>query len=289
MAIPAGDQRSGHERALPLRVLVGKLTAAPTLALALVATVAPSACSEEPVYVPSDQAMLAFDPNGVDAGPLGPDPLTLTVPYAVETAEQAAARTQLAADLGLTPDQVPTARRDNTDLEVEWTLTNTSNQSGLAYLYANAANEFFRYVPLAFVTNPDEQQPPPPLMGGRPIMVPAQGSVSGIFNEDQFSEAAQDLDAITRGGIQPGYATLTQWPTKDVTGGTGVLPTIPSQAIPLILRVELTLKATTSMQLQAKLRVRDHSDRLLTDAMDPGMLVAPSTDVFAPPPPPPTQ
>jgi hypothetical protein len=120
-------------------------------------------------------------------------------------------------------------------------------------------------------------------MGGRPIDVPAGRTVTGVFREDELAEASQDLDAFTRAGVNPGFALLTRWPAKDVSGGEGgPLMTIPSRAVAQLLQLDLTVSADQPLILSAQLRVRDRTDRLDATAQDPATLVAPSATVFTP-------
>jgi hypothetical protein len=220
-----------------------------------------------------------------DAADGGVTQLVLTVPIAVETEKQAQERMDLAGQLGLQPDQVPTARRDSTDLEIQWTLVNGTDKLAIAKLAVIAANEYFRYDPAAFVTDPQENAPPP-LAGGKPIMVPAMAQVSGLIREDELAEAAQDLDAFTRGGVIAQKALITRWKTGDVTGGMGgMLDTIPSAAIPLLLELDLSAEADQPLTLTATLRVRDRSGRLRPTEMDASALVPASGTVYTPPAP----
>lgn len=224
---------------------------------------------------------------GADAAPGAVTGLVLTVPMAVETPDDVAARTNIAMQVGLTADQVAKVRRNDTDLELEWTVINTTQQDGRAQLMVNGANEFFRYDPTIFVDPTDkEAKAPPSLLGGKPILLPPGGTVSGLFREDELYEAAQDLDAITRGGVVPEFALLTRWPTDDVTGGKGgQLAMIPSAAIPLILQLNVNLDTNVAAVVKATLRVRDRSGRLRPTEQNAALLVAPSTAIFIPPPP----
>ncbi len=221
--------------------------------------------------------------GGVDAGTVAP--LVLTVPMALPTADDDKARMAIATADGIPVEQVPTVRRDDTDLEIEWSLANGTMEEAHAALAVNGANEFFLYDPAMAATGP-MQDAPPSLLGGRPIVVPAGGSVAGVFREDELAEAAQDLDAFSRAGYNPVKALLTRWPTKDVSGGTGgVLDHIPSNAIALLLRLQMIVVADQPLRLSATLRVRDRTGRLRPTEMDATKLVAPSTTAYTLPPP----
>jgi hypothetical protein len=160
----------------------------------------------------------------------------------------------------------------------------------VAVIAVLGANEFYRYDPVVFVEDPDEAAPPP-LLGNDPIELSPNATVSGVFREDELAEAAQDLDAITRAGVVPEFAELTEWPTQDVTGGSGGAEfpsgSIPGAAIPALLAIDVSFRGTTHMVLEYVLRVRDREDRLRPNELDPTLLVAPSSASYVPPPPPP--
>lgn len=242
-------------------------------------------CVDDPVY-------LRPTPGAIEVNGAMPGATTATVILQVreETAEQALDRTNLAMQLGIAdPALLPRVRRDDLEVEIEWTIKNLDDSTGTATISAVGANEFIRYNPAAFVIDPDEDEAPPPLLGGIPEVIPPLGTVSGVFREDELSEAMQDLDAITRGGIAPENATLTRWPTDEVTGGLAPgfpMDIIPSPAIPALLQYDVSFAADRHMVLEFVVRVRDHSDRLLEVVTATDIVVPPSTTDYAPPPPP---
>jgi len=273
------------------------------LGLSLAVALGAAGCVDDPVYFdPTPGAIEVNGPGGMGGAAVS----TVGVPVAVETPDQTNERIALATRLGLDPAVVPTVRRDQLDVEVEWTIKNLDPmQDGIAEIFIVGANEFYRYNPMAFVVDPEEDAPPPPLAGGKPIEVAADGVLSGVIHEEEIGEAAQDLDAITRAGALPLRVLLARWPTPDVTscaalptgsmgpcavGGTE-FPTgeIPSEAIAAFISIDVTFTADTHMVLEYVLRVRDHSDRLVADPANPAMvpLVPPSTTDYVPAPPPP--
>lgn len=270
-----------------MRTLMRTLMRRRTIVLLGVALLlaAVSACSDDPVYLPSVPPALEFVPTtDPDAGVAV---LDFVVPMALPTADDDQTRMDIATRLGLTFDEVPTLRRDDTDLELEWSLENATDSDTNAALAVNGANEFYRYD--STQVNPpmigDEEAPPPPaLSGGRPIPVPAGQTVTGVIREDELSEAAQDLDAMSRGGYNYTKALITRWSSKDISGGMGgMMDFIPSEAVPLLLDVTLTVISNQPLRLTANLRVRDRSGRLRVSETDTTKLVAPSTNLFVPP------
>jgi hypothetical protein len=122
----------------------------------------------------------------------------------------------------------------------------------------------------------DEAPPTPGLSGDIPIDIPAGGTVTGQFREDQVLQAAIDLDEITRGNFMPYAATLTI--TKDEPSyqplsppmpadptdpeDTDVIQTpmgapIPRAAFPMFVRLDLVFKPSQHMVLDYDVRVRD--------------------------------
>jgi predicted small lipoprotein YifL len=251
--------------------------------LAAAALLAVAACgTKDPVYLDPAPRAIEVDPDNMVESATA----SVQLPVELETEAQNLARQRLAMDLGLDLAQVPQARRDDYQVEIEWTVKNLSAEEGTAFVNVAGASEYFVYDPTLFQLDPRDPVPPP-LVGGIPIVVPGNGSVSGTFREDQISEAAQDWDAVSRAGVVLQNALITQWPTEDVNGGMGgELVEIPSAAVAALVRFDVTLDADRHMVLEYVLRVRDRGDRLAPFETDLGRLVPPSETAYEPPPPP---
>jgi hypothetical protein len=120
---------------------------------------------------------------------------------------------------------------------------------------------------------PGAEDPPktPGLAGDIPIDVPAGGSVSGLFTEDDLREASIDIDQVTRGNINPFRAVQTvsknamsfQPMTVPALGADGQLhqdkmgPEVPREAFAQMIRVDLVFKPDRHMTLDFNVRVRD--------------------------------
>jgi hypothetical protein len=242
-----------------------------------------AACTDDPVYLQPDPRAVEVGGEGGAATGIA----SITLPFRVETMEETTRRVELAESLMLDPSQVPTIRRDLVDVELEWSVKNLDAEEGTAVITAVGANEYFSYDPAAFIIDPEEDEAPPPLLGGIPVIVPPQGTVSGVFREDELWEAAQDLDALTRSGVTPERAMLTQWISGDIVDDATGMLLMPSEAVPALLRLDVTFAANRHMVLEYVVRVRDHSDRLAIDETDPGRLVQPAAQgSYVPPPPP---
>ncbi|HET6612406.1 MAG TPA: hypothetical protein VFG83_10465, partial [Kofleriaceae bacterium] len=150
----------------------------------------------------------------------------------------------------------------------------------------NGANERYAYVPEAFVFDPEEDEEPPPLLGGIPIAVPAQSTVSGVFREDQVREAALDLELITRSGENVFQALLVEdEELSEITAENG--GPVPVGVTSSLVRFDIDFSATEHMVLEYAVRVRDFRGivhDLLLDA-PAGELSQFAPMDFAPPPP----
>jgi len=220
--------------------------------LAAILVVCAAACGTDPQYLPA--------PTGVE---VGVDPevdvatAMLFLPIKPESAEDLAERTAEEARLGVPLTYVQIG---DFDVSIEWTLKNLTPDPGTARVSINGGNELFFYVPLNFVVDPDEDETPPPLAGGIPMIIAGGATRSGVFREDQLREASIDLDAITRGLINPFAAMLTvNEADPGVTIG-GVL--VPVDDLAQMVRFDVTLEADRHMVLEYGLRLRSHRDIL---------------------------
>jgi hypothetical protein len=254
-------------------------------------------CANDPVYIPGPSTMEGGVDNGM--GMISVDKASVLLPIKTETASDAAARAKLAAQLMVA---VPYVKVGDLEVEVEWTITNLDDKDGQAKVQLNGANELFSYDPSLIILAPDDPEAPPTpgLVGDIPIAVPAKGTVSGLFTEDQLREASIDLDQITRGNVSPFRATLTisknaqnfqpmtpPMPGNELYMQTPIGSPIPREAFAEITRIDLVFKPTTHMTLQYNIRIRDlrgiMHDLLLTAVTEkPGELQAFMPMVYAP-------
>jgi hypothetical protein len=162
-------------------------------------------CSSDPQYItpgPGTSFSLEFD--SANMTPLAPQ--RVVMPFEVETAEDAADRAMLAAELAV---EVPYVKLEDVDISIEWSVKNLLDCDAQATFNINGGNEYFFYDPTVFVIDPDEDEEPPPLIGNMaPVSVPASATVTGVFREDQIREAAIDLELITRAHYNPFRALL---------------------------------------------------------------------------------
>lgn len=170
--------------------------------------------------------------------------------------------------------EVPIYRLEHYAISVEWTVRNLDNRDSQFRVDLNGANELFTYDPSLIILDPteDDAPPTPPLAGNIPINIPALGSVSGTFREDQLVEAAIDLDQVSRGNVNPFRAMLTTSRHDDqfqpvtpydyvnMTGGEPTGPAIPSLAFRQLIRIDIVFKPSSHMAIDYSVRVREHKD-----------------------------
>ncbi|HEX3473740.1 MAG TPA: hypothetical protein VHT91_01800 [Kofleriaceae bacterium] len=230
------------------------------------------ACNaNDPLYIQAPMTMEAgmADPMGMG---LTQAKASLQLPIKTETAADKKTRDALAAKLA--PIQVPYVKVGDLELDVEWTIKNLDTKPGQALIELNGASEFFVYDPsMINLAPPDAEDPPktPGLAGDIPIDVPAGGSVSGLFTEDELREASIDLDQVTRGNVNPFRAVLTvsknaesfQPMTAPVLNAAGEItqspmgPPVPREAFAEMVRIDLVFKPDHHMTLDFNVRVRD--------------------------------
>ena len=235
------------------------LIAALILAVALA-----TGCADDPIYVQSPDQLETMGQTD-DMGNPVPATAQLTLPIRLETDIEATERAAQADQLGV---MVPFVKRDDLELSLEWTIKNLSDQDGVARILVNGANEYFAYIPDVFVDPLDpDAEPPPPLVGDVPMEVAAGQSISGVFREDEFKEADVDLDMITRGGVSPFKALLTNnGKTDSFANAAG--DSVPADAFASLVRFDVNFEADTHMVMEYTVRVRDHrSPPLLHDQL----------------------
>ena len=240
-------------------------------------------CTEDPRYIYPTGPINAVPVVDDEAEPI--PPVQLMLPVRLEEDTEAEERAALAAELGV---DVPFISIDDIDLSLEWSIENLDDSDAVVRILLTGANEYFAYVPLSFVVDPEEEPTPPPLAGDIPLIVPALGTISGVFREDQMREASLDLDLITRGALNPFAAMLETHEGLSeivVEGAT----TIPESAFASLIRFDLALTTNRRVTMRYALRARSHiSPNLIHEeglAAAAGELTVFEPVDFVPPPP----
>lgn len=254
------------------------------LSITLIAGIASlAACTDDPRYVEPAGPLLAGPAEDEDAPPV--PPVELWIPIRLENTTEASDRSKLATELGV---DVPFIGHDDLDLSLEWTITNLEEEEAEVRIRLTGANEYFSYTPANLIVDPEEDALPPPLLGDIPLLIPGQGSIRGVFREDQMREMAIDLELITRGGLNPFAATLQHQDGLaeiEVEGGT----TIPAKAFANLVRIDVALLSNRQVRMEYVLRARSHvHPGLLHDkgvAAAEGELTVFAPADYVPPPP----
>lgn len=249
-----------------------------TIALMTGLAIAGGCITNDPEYIAPAEAIEV----GVPGSDVNEATAMVTLPIRLEEPDEATERAALAAELGV---EVPYVKREDLELSLEWTIRNLSDADGIARIHLNGANEYFAYVPTAFVVDPEEEEVPPPLAGDIPLMIPAQSTRSGVFREDQIAEAALDLELITRAALNPFTAMLEiHEDMETVDDGMGFV--IPVDVTPHLIRFDITFIADRHMVIEYAIRARDFREpRLVHDeglVADPGELTQFAPADFAP-------
>jgi hypothetical protein len=247
----------------------------PLLALTLGAL----ACSaNEPIYFPPAAPMEVG--GGMDQPAAAST--TIALPFRPPTEEQLA-RLQQESDRRMV--QVPWLRAEDVSLSLLYTITNLSDQPGSARLELDGASEFAAYdtqaLRAAAAMGPEgEEDAVLALVRPKPVLLDPGEIFSGTVREDDFDEAALDLDAIGRFGATPASVLVNRSEANPI--GLEMVP--PGHVRPAFFRVQVTFSATTHMRLEFLLRVRDDAHQLLREE---GATFEPDPPAYVPMVPPP--
>ena len=232
----------------------------------------------EPVYFPPAAPLEA---GGAMAGEM-PAAATMTLSLRLPTEAEEATRTERSQQAGF---EIPWLVADDVALSVLYTITNLSDRPGDAYLRIDGASEFAAYDPQALraaavALDPEDDEVPPSLIAPKPPRLDAGQVHKGVVREDDFYEAALDLDAIGRFAAVPESVLINASAANPV--GLEMIPA--GHVRPALFRLQITFTATTHMRLEYLVRVRDQGNRLASSS--DGQLFAPDPPSYTPPPPP---
>jgi len=180
--------------------------------------------------------------------------LKFRAPSAAETAELAPTATRAYA--------LPWLRADQVHLELLYTVTNLSDKEDTFRLAMDGASEIVRYdedaVAAVFETA-DEDPVFIGLVTAIPQTVPAHGSYQGVLREDDFTEAALDLDAMGRWMAYFASVLINRSDVNPV--GLDMVP--PGLVRPALFEVTVRFASQSHMICRFSVRVRDDKDLLL--------------------------
>jgi hypothetical protein len=237
-----------------------------------------SACGmNEPIYFPAPGPLEA----GAEGGGGMPALAIMTLSFRAPNAEEAATRAEQSQQAGF---EIPWLSADDVAVSLLYTITNLSDRPGDAYLRIDGASEFASYDPQALqaaavAIDPDDDELPPSLIAPKPPRLDPGQVQRGVVREDDFSEAALDLDAIGRFAAVPASVLINASSANPV--GLEMVPA--GHVRPALFRLQVSFSATTHMRLEYLVRIRDQGDRLAS-AGD-GEFFAPEPPIYMPPPP----
>jgi hypothetical protein len=244
------------------------------LALGAAVTAAAGCGANEPVYFPA--------PGPLESGGgMGAATATVALSFRSPDDKEQARLDDESARLG---QPAPWLRTSDVALSLLYTITNLDDRGGEAKLTIDGASEFAAYDAAALTAAAqaadDEAQEFLSLIRPTPVLLGPGEVRTGIVREDDFEEAALDLDAIARFGATPA-AVLINTSTANPIG----LEMIPVGHVrPALFRVQVNFSASRRMRLEFLLRVRDEHNHLARGADAP---FEPNPAGYMPPAPPP--
>jgi hypothetical protein len=245
------------------------------LATAVAAVALAAACStNEPSYYPAPTAVEIGGGGMAMAEPYA----AVDLPFRPPSDDE---RMQLGEDSQRLGFAVPWLRSDQVAVSVLYTVTNLGEQTAEAKLELDGASEFANYDVVALraaadaaVVNNDDQVEILPLVT-IPLLIEGGGKVSGVLREDDFDEAALDLDALARFGAVPAAVLINN--SQKSQAGLDMLPA--GHIRPALYRVRLALSGGGHLRLEFVVRVRDQGGQLQNGG-DP---FAPAPPAYMPP------
>ena len=162
---------------------------------------------------------------------------------------------------------IPWVAADKVHIELSYIVTNKSDHDAVFTLMINGASEFVKYdmeVVSAALAVGNNEGPTLPLISSKPQTVPAGGTFSGLFREDDFAEAQLDVDALGRWLDADTFAGVLINRSDVNPVGTGLIPA--NLVVPALVEIDVSLVVEgqdTPMTAEYVVRVRDEDDRLL--------------------------
>lgn len=214
------------------------------------ATAAVAACGNDPRYLDPADPLEVNAPGSMVAEASA----TIDLPIRIETEDELMEREALAAELGV---EVPYVKLADMHVSLEWSLKNLADTPGTATILLNGGTEFASFVPTNFVIDPEEDDEPPPLMGGVPIVLQAGELRTGVFREDEIAEGSVDLELMYRVAYNAIAAVLEgNRGLNEITDPMTNVVT-PESVFASMVRFDIILRADTHMVLEYGIRVRD--------------------------------
>lgn len=183
--------------------------------------------------------------------------------------------------------RAPWIRTSQVALQLQYTVRNLTDKPAVARLTVDGASEFASYDAEALraagqaaqMANPNADLPTYfSLIQPKPIELGPREVKNGVIREDDFAEAALDLEAIGRYMTEPTSVLINRSDVNPV----GLEMVDRALPLPQFVQVKVGLAAGAHVRLEALLRVRDEEPRL---QRGPDGAFAPTPTAYAPPPP----
>lgn len=216
----------------------------------------------EPHYFPHNGALATSARGGTITG-------TITAAFRGPDQDEAAALTRESQMRGV---PVPWLSVTNVPVSLDYALTNTSDKVATVLLEIDGASEFAEYDSAALRAaqrmaammagqNQEDEVTVLPLIQWRPIELAPGQTVTGVVREDDFLEAARDLDAMGRFSAPPLSVLLNRSEVNPIG-----YERVPAQVVtPTLMRALVHMTANTAVRAEFVLRVRDAKNQVRRD------------------------
>ena len=174
--------------------------------------------------------------------------------------------------------RLPWVRRGDLGVEIDWALTNLSDQRVAVSVTINGFNEFNEYVPGATIIR-DEPIPDFAQWEWNIDLGPFE-TVSDTVREEELDEVAVDLATVVNGAPNANQIVYFDNHSEHDPRAAPYIPVV----IPGLtgVRIGILSHAPLPLVLESSIRVRDFNDRLATVDEEPWVL--PTPEPFTPVP-----
>lgn len=246
----------------------------PLLVLAVAAALACAGCAQEERYAGVGLFAFAITP---DTPPFltGEDGSIFIVETRVELPIDPPTQGQLdrLADPGDLPfPSRPYCERGDYEIEVDWTVSNLSEDRVQVSITLNGFNEFHEYMPGVQII--DDALVPDFSGWERTLELEPLERRSGTIREEELDEVAVDLATVVNGAPNSNQIVHFQNQSDHDARSMMYIPEI----VPALtgFRLGLRTEQATSIVLEASVRVRDVHDRIAPEGEQPWTLPAPA-------------
>jgi hypothetical protein len=162
---------------------------------------------------------------------------------------------------GLPYPRLPWVERDDLGIQVDFVLDNLDDQEREVAVIVNGFNEFHEYMP--GVTVIDDEAVVDYAQWERLYQLEPQQRMARTLREEDFDEVAVDLATVVNGAPNSNEVVFFENKSSDDPRAEPYIPAV----IPGLVgfRLGLRANAAANLLLEATVRVRDRSERLIDD------------------------